>query len=237
LAGLFSIWQYSKDRLYPYLDSPKERFMEEVVQQIKDCILNFNQDSISDRVREALEAGIEPERVLNAGMIAAMAEVGRLFEEGEFFVPEMLVAARTMQTGLAALKPHLVEANVKPAGRIALGTVRGDLHDIGKNLVGIMLEGAGFEVIDLGVDVPPERFLELVQGGDVKIIGLSALLTTTMPNMKSTVDALKEAGLRDKVKVILGGAPLTDAYAREIEADGYAADASRAVKLVKRLIE
>jgi 5-methyltetrahydrofolate--homocysteine methyltransferase len=211
--------------------------MEEVVEQIRDCILNFDQDSISERVREALEAGVEPEKVLNAGMIAAMAEVGRLFEEGEFFVPEMLVAARTMQTGLAALKPHLVEANIKPAGRVALGTVRGDLHDIGKNLVGIMLEGAGFEVIDLGVDVPPESFVELVKGGDVKIIGLSALLTTTMPNMKSTVDALKEAGLRDKVKVMLGGAPLTDEYAREIEADGYAADASRAVKLAKRLIE
>jgi len=210
--------------------------MEKVLEQIKDCILNFDRDSISGKIQEALDAGIEPQKVLNDGMIAAMAEVGRLFEEGEFFVPEMLVAARTMQTGLTLLKPLLVEAGVKSAGKVALGTVKGDLHDIGKNLVGMMLEGAGFEVIDLGVDVPPERFVEAVQASDVKIIGLSALLTTTMPNMKSTVDALKEAGLRGNVKVMLGGAPLTDAYAQEIEADGYAQDASRAVKLARSML-
>ena len=210
--------------------------MEKVIEQIKDCILNFDRGSINERVQEALDAGIEPQSVLNEGMIAAMAEVGRLFEEGEFFVPEMLVAARTMQTGLAFLKPHLMQAGVKSAGKVALGTIKGDLHDIGKNLVGMILEGAGFEVIDLGVDVPPEKFVEVVQAGDVKIIGLSALLTTTMPNMKSTINALKEAGLRDNVKVMLGGAPLTDAYAAEVEADGYAPDASRAVKLAKSLL-
>jgi len=210
--------------------------MEKIIQQITDCILTFDRDSISAKVQEALDAGIEPQKILNEGMIAAMAEVGRLFEEGEFFVPEMLVAAKTMQTGLSYLKPHLAQTGVKSAGKIALGTVKGDLHDIGKNLVGMMLEGAGFEVMDLGVDVPPERFLEAAQTGDVKIIGLSALLTTTMPNMKATIDALKDAGLRDNVKVMLGGAPLTDAYAEEVEADGYASDASRAVKLAKSLL-
>jgi 5-methyltetrahydrofolate--homocysteine methyltransferase len=210
--------------------------MEKVLEQIKDCILNFDRDSITARTQEALDAGIEPQKILNDGMIAAMAEVGRLFEEGEFFVPEMLVAARTMQTGMSVLKPHLMQAGVESAGKVVLGTVKGDLHDIGKNLVGMMLEGAGFEVIDLGVDVPPEKFVETAQTSNARIIGLSALLTTTMPNMKSTVDALKEAGIRNSVKVILGGAPLTDEYAREIEADGYAPDASRAVKLAKSLI-
>jgi len=210
--------------------------MESAIQQITDCILSFDRDSINEKVQEALDAGIEPEEILNDGMIAAMAEVGRLFEEGEFFVPEMLVAAKTMQNGLAFLKPHLVETGVKSAGKVVLGTVKGDLHDIGKNLVGLMLKGAGFEVIDLGIDVPPEEFVAAVQAGDVKIIGLSALLTTTMLNMKSTIDALKDAGLRDNVRVMVGGAPLTDGYAKEVGADGYAPDASRAVKLAKSLI-
>ena len=210
--------------------------MEKTLQQIKDCILSFDRASINDKVQEALDAGAEPQEILNDGMIAAMAEVGRLFEEGEFFVPEMLVAAKTMQNGLAFLKPHLVETGVKSAGKVVLGTIKGDLHDIGKNLVGLMLEGAGFEVTDLGIDVPPEEFVEAVQAGDVKIIGLSALLTTTMPNMKSTIDALKDAGLRDNVRVMVGGAPITDAYAKEVGADGYAPDASRAVKLAKSLI-
>ena len=210
--------------------------MEKVIEEIKDCVLNFDRDSINNKVQEALDAGIEAQNILNNGLIGAMAEVGRRFEEGEFFVPEMLIAARTMQTGLAYLKPQLMEAGIESAGKVALGTVKGDLHDIGKNLVGMMLEGAGFEVIDLGVDVPAEKFVDAVKAGNIDIIGLSALLTTTMPNMKSTIDALKEAGLRNSVKVMLGGAPLTDAYANEVGADGYAADASRAVKLAKSLI-
>jgi len=210
--------------------------MEKTLEQIKECILKLEMGSIEERVKEALEVGVEPQVILNEAMIAAMDEVGRLFEEGEFFVPEMLVAAKTMQNGLALLKPRLVETGVKSPGKIVLGTVKGDLHDIGKNLVGMMLEGAGFEVIDLGADVPPEGFIEAVQTGEVKIIGLSALLTTTMPNMKSTIDALRGAGLRDNIKVMVGGAPLSDAYAEEIEADGYAPDASRAVKLARSLI-
>ena len=206
------------------------------VQEIADCILNFDRKAIDARVNEALHAGVEPQKVLDDGMIAAMAEVGRRFEEGEFFVPEMLVAAKTMQQGLALLKPHLAEAGVKSAGKIVIGTVKGDLHDIGKNLVGMMVEGGGFEVVDLGVDVAPERFVEAARGVDVKVVGLSALLTTTMPNMKATVDALREAGLRDRVRVMVGGAPLSDAYAEEIGADGYALDASRAVRLARSLL-
>lgn len=210
--------------------------MEKVIQQITDCILNFDRGSINKKVQEALDAGIEPQKILNEGMIAAMAEVGHLFEEGEFFIPEMLAAAETMQRGLAFIKPHLAETDVKSEGKVVLGTVKGDVHSIGKNLVGIMLKGAGFEVIDIGVNVPPEKFVEAAQAGGAKIIGLSALLSTTMPGMKSTIEALKDAGLRDNVKVIVGGAPITEAYAQEVGADGYAPDASRAVELAKSLV-
>ncbi|NTU64024.1 MAG: cobalamin-binding protein [Chloroflexi bacterium] len=167
---------------------------------------------------------------------SAMQEVGRLFEEGEYFVPEMLISARAMQTGLALLKPHLVQANVQSAGKVIIGTVKGDLHDIGKNLVAMMLEGAAFEIIDLGVDVSPDKFVEAVKTHQPAIVGLSALLTTTMPNMKTTIEALKTAGLRDQVKVIIGGAPVTETYASDIGADGFATDASRAVTVTKSLI-
>ena len=210
--------------------------MADVVKEIADGILSFDRVSVNAKVEAALAAGIAPEIILNEGMIAAMGEVGRLFEEEEFFVPEMLLAAKTMQQGLAVLKPHLAESGVKPVGKMVVGTVKGDLHDIGKNLVGIMVEGGGFEVEDLGIDVPPERFVEAARADDVRIVGLSSLLTTTMPNMKATIEALKEAGVRDRVKVIVGGAPLNDAYAREIGADGYAPDASRAVKLARSLL-
>jgi 5-methyltetrahydrofolate--homocysteine methyltransferase len=170
-------------------------------------------------------------------MIAAMAKVGQLFEEGEYYVPEMLVSARAMQSGLAILKPLLKEAKVASAGRVAIGTVKGDLHDIGKNLVAMMLEGAGFEIKDMGTDVAPEKFVEAVKTGGVDVVALSALLTTTMTNMKVTVEALKQAGVREKVKVIIGGAPVTDSYAQQIGADGYAPDASKAVSLAKGLLK
>jgi 5-methyltetrahydrofolate--homocysteine methyltransferase len=167
-------------------------------------------------------------------MIAAMAEVGRLFEQGEYFVPEMLIAARAMQAGMAVLKPQLREANVVSAGKVAVGTVKGDLHDIGKNLAGMMFEGAGFEVLNLGTDVSPEKFVEVADSVDM--IALSALLTTTMTSMKEIIDALETAGKRSKVKIIVGGAPVTEEYARKISADGYAPDASRAAALAKALI-
>ncbi|MCU0519607.1 MAG: corrinoid protein [Anaerolineae bacterium] len=187
-------------------------------------------------VTAALEEGISAPEILNEGLIKAMGEVGRLFEEGEYFVPEMLIAARAMKAGLAILKPKLIDADVKPVGKVAAGTVKGDLHDIGKNLVCMMLEGAGFEIVDLGTDVSPEKFMDAVKVQGVDVIAMSALLTTTMPNMKNTVDALVEAGIRDSVKVMIGGAPVTQAYADEIGADGYAPDASRAATLAKQLL-
>jgi 5-methyltetrahydrofolate--homocysteine methyltransferase len=162
--------------------------------------------------------------------------VGQLFEKGEYFVPEMLLAARAMQTGLAILKPRLINSNHQAAGRVVLGTVQGDLHDIGKNLVGMMLEGAGFEIVDLGTDVNPDRFVEAVQANRPNLVAMSALLTTTMPSMRTTLEALQAAGLRDQVKVMIGGAPVTDTYAGEIGADGYAGDASRAVRLAQALV-
>ena len=210
--------------------------MVAVLEVIHEGILNGDRDVTKEKVQEALDGGIAPSAVLQKGLVEAMAEVGRLFEEGEYFVPEMLIAARAMKAGLAILKPLLVAADVKPAGKVAAGTVKGDLHDIGKNLVCMMLEGAGFEILDLGVDVTPEQFLKAVTEDSVDIIVMSALLTTTMPNMKVTVEALKKAGVRDKVKVMIGGAPVTDAYAVEIGADGYAADASRAVANAKELL-
>jgi 5-methyltetrahydrofolate--homocysteine methyltransferase len=210
--------------------------MEPVIKEIFDSILVGSQKVTVVKVQQALDAGVNPGVILNDGMVAAMAEVGRLFEEGEYFVPEMLIAARAMQHGLAVLKPFLASANVKSQGKVVAGTVKGDLHDIGKNLVCMMLEGAAFEIVDLGSDVTPEKFVEAVRSTGADVICMSALLTTTMPNMKTTIEALKTAGLRDKVKVMVGGAPLTDQYAREIGADGYAADASRAVALARSLL-
>ncbi|MCZ2099834.1 MAG: corrinoid protein, partial [Anaerolineae bacterium] len=173
--------------------------------------------------------------ILNDGMISAMSEVGRLFEEGEYFVPEMLIAARAMDKGMQILKPHLVAQGIASAGKVAIGTVKGDLHDIGKKLVAMMLEGGGFEIIDLGIDVPPDKFVDAVRNG-AQVVALSALLTTTMPNMKSIVDALRDAGLRDQVRVIIGGAPVSESYAMQIGADGYATDASSAVRKVRQLL-
>src|SRR5512136_541698 len=193
----------------------------------------INMKPVLKEIFDAIQSG--EHTVVPVKVKAAIAEVGRLFEEGEFFVPEMLIAARAMQAGLAVLKPQLLQAGVKSQGKVAIGTVKGDLHDIGKNLVAMMLEGAGFEIKDLGTDVTPEKFVDAVRGGDVNFVALSALLTTTMPNMKNTVEALKAAGLRDKVKVIIGGAPVTEAYAKQIGADGYSPDASRAVSLAKTL--
>jgi 5-methyltetrahydrofolate--homocysteine methyltransferase len=210
--------------------------MEPVLQNLYDAIMNGDATSTPDLVSQALKEGLAAPKILNEGMIAAMNQVGKLFEEGEFFVPEMLIAARAMQAGLAVLKPHLAQAEVKAAGRVVAGTVKGDLHDIGKNLVCMLLEGAGFEIIDLGTDVAPEKFVQVVQEGRADIVALSALLTTTMPNMKVTIEALKGAGVRDKAKVIIGGAPVTQAYADQIGADGYAPDASRAVALAKSLV-
>jgi 5-methyltetrahydrofolate--homocysteine methyltransferase len=210
--------------------------MQSVLEEIREGIMDGDMQLVQDKVNEALESDVEAPVILRQGLIPAMAEVGRLFEAGEYFVPEVLIAARAMKAGLTILQPKLVEADVEPVGTVAAGTVKGDLHDIGKNLVCMMLEGAGFEIVDLGTDVSPESFVNAVKNEGVDLIAMSALLTTTMPNMQTTLDALQEAGVRDSVRVMVGGAPVTQAYADEIGADGYAADASRAATLAKELV-
>ncbi len=202
---------------------------------IYKAVLEGDSAGVQAGVHAALAAGAQAETVLKEGLIAAMTEVGRLFEEGEYFVPEMLIAARAMQSGLALLKPQLAAVGATPAGKVIVGTVKGDLHDIGKNLVVMMLEGSGFEVIDIGTDVTPDKFVAAVKQHQPQVVGMSALLTTTMPSMKGTLDALQEAGVRQQVKVMIGGAPVTDGFARQIGADGYSPDASSAVRLAKAL--
>jgi len=197
-------------------------------------VIDGNVSNVEISVQSALEANIDSNTILNEGLIAAMDEVGRRFEEGDFYIPEMLIAARAMQAGLRILKPHLIGGESKITGKVAIGTVKGDLHDIGKNLVAMMLEGAGFEVLDLGVDVTSDAFVEAALEGS-QIICMSALLTTTMSNMSTTIDALKTAGLGDKVKVMIGGAPITQDYANQIGADGFGADASSAVRVARKL--
>jgi len=203
---------------------------------IYNGILEGDVDTTVNGEKAALAANNEPADILNNGMIAAMREVGRLFEEGEYYVPEMLIAARAMQAGLGLLKPLLVDSGIKPAGKVVVGTVKGDLHDIGKNLVAMMLEGAGFAITDLGTDVDPEKFVATVKAEGIDVVALSALLTTTMPSMKATILAIEAAGLRDQVKVIVGGAPVTKQYADEIGADGFAPDASGAVTVTESLL-
>ena len=206
------------------------------IEQVYESIVEGDMAGSAARVQAAVDAGHPAEAILKQGLVPAMTEVGRRFEEGEYFVPEMLISARAMQSGLAILKPLLVASDVQATGKVVIGTVQGDLHDIGKNLVGMMLEGAGFELIDLGTDVRPERFVAAVREHAPDLVAMSALLTTTMPKMKTTVEALVKAGLRDRVKVIVGGAPVTDAYAAQIGADGFAVDASRAAALATSLV-
>ncbi len=191
---------------------------------------------VKELVQQALAEGVSPGRVLNEGLIAGMNIVGTKFKANEFYVPEVLIAARAMKSGMEILKPLLSQAGVKPVATFIIGTVKGDLHDIGKNLVGMMMEGAGFEVIDIGIDVAPEKYLEMIKQKQPQLVGLSALLTTTMPMMKTTIETLKNAGLKDKIKVLVGGAPVTEQFAREIGADGYAADAASAVDRAKELL-
>jgi 5-methyltetrahydrofolate--homocysteine methyltransferase len=211
--------------------------MSNLIDDIREGVLDGNQKLVVAKVQQAIEEKIGAEEILNSAMIAAMTEAGQLFEDGEFFVPELLVAARAMQGGMELLKPLLTQENVKSKGTILAGTVKGDLHDIGKNLVCMMLEGTGFEIIDLGNDVDPEEFVKNVQEKKVDIVAMSALLTTTMVNMKTTIDALSAAGLRDKVKVMVGGAPVSQDYADKIGADGYSADANQAVRLAESLLK
>jgi 5-methyltetrahydrofolate--homocysteine methyltransferase len=201
--------------------------------ELRQSVIDGEEERTESLVKQSMAEGLPPEQILKEGLIAAMTEVGRLFEAGEYYVPEMLISARAMKSGLTLLRPQLAAANVQAVGKVVIGTVQGDLHDIGKNLVGMMLEGAGFEVIDLGVDVSAQKFVDAVKEYQPDLIGCSALLTTTMPRMKDVVEALKQSGLRDNVKVMIGGAPITDKYAHDIGADLYAPDAASAAARAK----
>lgn len=210
--------------------------MTDILDQLFDSIVDGEVDSTPGHVQAALDAGVPPADMLKDSMIPAMREVGTLFEAGEYFVPEMIVAARAMQAGLAILKPRLAETGVKPIGKVVIGTVQGDLHDIGKNLVSMMMEGVGFEVFDLGVDVKPLAFIEAVNEHQPDVVALSALLTTTMPKLQVTIEAMREAGTLGKAKVMVGGAPVTPEYAERIEADGFAPDAGQAAELARSYV-
>lgn len=210
--------------------------MNEKLQALYTAVVEGAMEETSQKVQDALTAGVEPEVILQQGLIAAMKEVGDRFEAGEVYVPEMLISAKSMKFGLELLRPHLVEADVQPLGRVVIATVQGDLHDIGKNLVSMMLEGAGFEVTDLGVDVKPEEIIAAVKEQQPDLVALSALLTTTMENMKTVMTSLKEAGVREELQVLIGGAPVTQDFADEIGAEGFSADASQAAKLAVQMV-
>ncbi|MBE7487337.1 corrinoid protein [bacterium] len=205
------------------------------LQELYTAVLEGNANSAKTVTQQLLDAGTDPQELLNKAMIPAMDEVGRRFETNEYFVPELLISARAMKGALELVKPLLVAGGMQPVARVAIGTVKGDLHDIGKNLVAAMLEGGGFEVVDLGVDVSPEKFIEAVKAKNASVVALSALLTTTMPAMGTVIKALEEAGVRKQVKVIIGGAPITRQYAEQIGADGYSDNANGAVAIARTL--
>jgi len=205
------------------------------LQTITETLIAGDGDKLQELVQAALDAGTSAKEILQKGLISGMDIVGEKMESGDMFIPEVLMSAQAMSTAVDVLKPLLAEGDSTSAGKVLIGTVKGDLHDIGKNLVVMMMESAGFDVIDLGVDVPPEKFIEAIKANKPNIVGLSALLTTTMPMMKKSIMTIEESGLRDTLKIIVGGAPVNQAFADEIGADGYAADAGAASKLAKAL--
>jgi 5-methyltetrahydrofolate--homocysteine methyltransferase len=210
--------------------------MADILQKIASNLYDGEDEVVAALVQQALDQGMAAGEVLQGGLITGMDEVGRDFKAGDLFVPEVLIAARAMHAGMNVLRPLLAEGDTLSAGRYLIGTVKGDLHDIGKNLVKMMLEGAGFETVDLGTDVDPQAFVDAVRDHQPQLVGMSALLTTTMVQMKAAVEALEEAGLRDSVKIMIGGAPVTDAFAKEIGADAYAPDAASAVDVARGLV-
>jgi len=211
--------------------------MEEEFEKIFNAVIEGADENVANLVAQTLNGGAKAGDILNKGLIRAMDEVGNRFESGEYFIPDMLIAAKAMKAGMALLKPLLVNAGVASVGRVVIGTIKGDLHDIGKNLVSMMLEGGGFEVIDLGTDVSPEKFASAVREHNPDIVGMSALLTTTMIHMKDAIEAIDDIGLKKQVKILIGGAPVTQEYAEKIGADGYASDAIKAVMLAKSLMD
>lgn len=210
--------------------------MSEILEQLQKDLYDGKVAEVKEATEKALAEGIAPGEILKNGLIAGMDKVGADFKQGTLYIPEVLIAAKSMHAGMDVLKPLLSEADVPSMGKVIIGTVTGDMHDIGKNLVGMMLEGAGFEIVDVGTDTSPEAFVEAVRSEGADILGLSALLTTTMPGMRATIDALAEANLLDKVIVMVGGAPVTEEYAMQVEADGYAPDAASAVDKAKELL-
>ncbi|MBN1658732.1 MAG: corrinoid protein [Anaerolineae bacterium] len=209
--------------------------MADILQKIASNLYEGEDEVVAELVQKALDQGMAPAEILQGGLIAGMDEVGRDFKAGDLFVPEVLIAARAMHAGMGVLRPFLAESDAPSAGKYVIGTVKGDLHDIGKNLVKMMLEGAGFETVDLGTDVAPQSFVDAVRQHKPSHVGMSALLTTTMVQMKATIEALQEAGVREQVKIMVGGAPVTEAYAKEIGADAYAPDAASAVDMAREL--
>jgi 5-methyltetrahydrofolate--homocysteine methyltransferase len=210
--------------------------MSEILEQISTAVIEGDLDEIEDLTEDALDDGLGAEEILNKGLMPGMDYVGVEFRAGNMFVPEVLRSARTMQTSMDILKPLLAESGAKMVGKVLLGTVKGDLHDIGKNLVGMMCEGAGFDVKDIGKDVAPETFVDAIKEFEPDVVGMSALLTTTMRAMESTIKVLEEAGLRDRVKIMIGGAPVTQAFSDQIGADGYASNAASAAELAKKFV-
>ncbi len=206
-----------------------------LLDEIYDAIIDGKQDIVVSKIKEALMDHIQPEIIMNEGLISGLDEVGRLYEEGTFFVPDMLIAARTMQAALKLLRPLLVKEGMKPIGKVAIGTVQGDLHDIGKSIVAMMFESNGFEIMDLGVDVQPEKFISAINDG-AQIIAVSALLTTTMTNIKTTIESIEKAELRDQVIIMVGGAPVTEEFANAVGADGFAINAPSAVRKARELL-
>uniref|UniRef100_A0A7V4THQ4 Cobalamin-binding protein n=1 Tax=Candidatus Caldatribacterium saccharofermentans TaxID=1454753 RepID=A0A7V4THQ4_9BACT len=210
--------------------------MAEILDQIARELFAGNAKAVAELVEKALNEGLSPQEILNDGLIKGMNEVGAKFKANEIYVPEVLIAARAMKAGMEILRPKLVETGVEPVAKMVIGTVKGDLHDIGKNLVAMMMEGAGFEIIDLGIDVPAEKFIQAVREHKPQLVGMSALLTTTMIQIRENIKAFKEAGIRDSVKIMVGGAPVTQKFADEVGADGYAPDAASAVDKAKELL-
>ena len=208
----------------------------DLLQKISEELQRGNYEQMPEFIQQALDAGIAASRILKEGLVFGMSVVGEQFQNDEIFLPDVLISAKAMQAGMTILRPKLMEAGVKLSGKIVMGTVKGDIHDIGKNLVAMLLEGAGYQVIDLGIDVPPEKFVEAVKSNRADVVGLSALLTITMPLMKEVIESLLESGIRNNVKVLVGGAPVTEQFAQEIGADGYAPDAHTAVQKVRELI-
>jgi 5-methyltetrahydrofolate--homocysteine methyltransferase len=210
---------------------------DKILKDIKDSLMRGDRENVTKLTKAALDAGVSVPEILNNGLIAGMEIIGAKFKNNEVFIPEVLIAAKAMHAGLALVEPHFLKCGIKPVGKVVIGTVKGDLHDIGKNIVSMMLKGSCFEVEDCGIDVPTEKFIETIRKSNADILAMSSLLTTSMNSMKDTIKALKAAGLRDKVKIMVGGAPVTQEFAESIEADCYAKDAAVAVDKAKELLK